>query len=121
MIIMLSIVSIIFVGWMGYLSYSFSKGKSIKVLGIKIQEDKMKPKCKLVGLDSNTFVLIGAAQRALKDAGMKAEAKEMVARVFKAHGHDEALAVILAYVECIVDEDDNDGWNEHNEDDEDTY
>ena len=36
MIVMMVVVGVIFVGWMGYLSYSFSKGKSIKVIGIKI-------------------------------------------------------------------------------------
>jgi hypothetical protein len=81
----------------------------------------MKPKCKLVGLDSNTFVLLGAAQRALKDAGMKSESKEMFTKVAKAHGPDEALSIILDYVDADESDDDNDGWNEYDEDDEDTY
>jgi len=59
-----------------------------------------KPKCKLVGKDGNVFNLIGLASRALKDAGMRDQAKEMTEKCFAAHSYDEALQIIMTYVEA---------------------
>lgn len=59
----------------------------------------MKPKCQLVGQDGNIFNLIGIASRALKEAGMRDKAKEMVEKVTQAKSYDEALQVIMKYVE----------------------
>jgi len=58
-----------------------------------------KPKCKLVGQDGNVFNLIGLANRALKDAGLRDQAKEMTEKCFAAHSYDEALAILQEYVE----------------------
>lgn len=60
----------------------------------------MKPKCKLIGENGNIFNLMGIASRALKEAGMKDEAAEMVEKITKsAKSYDEALTIIAEYVE----------------------
>lgn len=58
-----------------------------------------KPVAKLIGAGGNVFNLIGLAARALKQAGLRDEAKEMTARCMAAHSYDEALAIIAEYVE----------------------
>lgn len=58
-----------------------------------------KPKCKLSGQDGNIFNLVGIAKRALEKADMKEQAKEMTSRIFKSHSYDEALCIIMEYVE----------------------
>ena len=59
----------------------------------------MKPVCKLVGEDGNIFNLIGIAARALKTAGEPEKAEEMKQRVLKSGSYDEALRVIMEFVE----------------------
>ena len=63
-----------------------------------------KPKVKLVGQDGNIFNILGIASRALKEAGYADEAKEMQTEVFASDSYEEALAIVLQY----VDETDND-------------
>lgn len=59
----------------------------------------MKPKCKLVGEDGNIFNLMGIASRTLKEAGFKEKADEMIQRITKSKSYDEALGIIMEYVE----------------------
>lgn len=59
----------------------------------------MKPKCKLVGKDGNIFNLMGIASRTLKEAGFKEKADEMIQRITKSKSYDEALGIIMEYVE----------------------
>ena len=59
----------------------------------------MKPKCKLVGQDGNIFNLIGIASRTLKEAGFKEKAAEMGHRIKGSKSYDEALRIIMEYVE----------------------
>ena len=59
----------------------------------------MKPKCKLVGQDGNIFNLMGIAARTLKEAGFKEKATEMTDRITKSKSYDEALRIIMEYVE----------------------
>ena len=59
----------------------------------------MKPVCKLIGENGNIFNLIGIARRALKEAGEPEKANEMTERVMQAGSYDEALRVIMEYVE----------------------
>jgi len=70
---------------------------------IIIKQKKQKPKCALIGQDSNIFNLIGIASRTLKQNNMREESKEMVNRVTSSHSYDEALSIIAEYVE-ITDE-----------------
>ncbi|CCP27477.1 conserved protein of unknown function [Tepidanaerobacter acetatoxydans Re1] len=58
-----------------------------------------KPKCKLIGEDGNIFNLMGIACRTLRRAGLDTEAKEMVDRITKSKSYDEALVIIMEYVE----------------------
>lgn len=60
-----------------------------------------KPRCKLVGEDGNIFNLIGIASRALKQAGLKDSAKEMQNKVTRSGSYQEALAIIMEYVEVM--------------------
>jgi hypothetical protein len=59
-----------------------------------------KPKCKMVGEDGNVFNLIALASQALKKAKQGEQAKEMRDRVFKAGSYDEALVIMMEYVDA---------------------
>ena len=58
-----------------------------------------KPKCKLVGEDGNIFNLLGLAANSLRRAEMRSVVKEMQKRVFACKSYDEALVIIMEYVE----------------------
>jgi len=58
-----------------------------------------KPKIELVGQDGNVFAVMGRASRALKQAGMADEAKEMFDRVTSCGSYYEALNIISEYVD----------------------
>ncbi len=60
----------------------------------------MKPRCELVGTDGNVFSVIGLAARALRKAGLAAQAEEMSAKVFRAGSYEEALGIVQEYVEA---------------------
>jgi hypothetical protein len=66
----------------------------------KSKKTTRKPRAKLINADSNVFNLIGIASRALKDAGHGDEAVEMRDRVLKSSSFDEALGIILGYVDA---------------------
>ncbi len=57
-----------------------------------------KPKCKLIGEDSNVFNLLARASRTLKDNGMQKEADEMRGRAKSSKSYDEVLCIIGEYV-----------------------
>ena len=59
----------------------------------------MKPACRLIGEDGNIFNLLGLAARALKEAEQNEKAAEMARRMMKATNYDEALMIIMEYVE----------------------
>lgn len=63
-----------------------------------------KPKVKLVGQNGNIFNILGIASRALKEAGYADEAKEMQTEVFASHSYEEALAIVLQYVDEADDD-----------------
>lgn len=58
-----------------------------------------KPKINLLGEDGNIFSVMGRAGRALRQAGMADEAKEMFDRVTNCGDYYEALNIISEYVE----------------------
>jgi len=64
------------------------------------QNSKRKPKAKLIGADSNIFNLLGIANAALRKAGMVDQIKEMNERVLASHSFDEALGIIVEYVDA---------------------
>jgi len=59
-----------------------------------------KPECELVGTDGNIFALMGRAAKALRRAGMKVEATEMSGKVMESGSYDEALQIIMQYVDA---------------------
>lgn len=73
-----------------------------------------KPTCKLIGEDGNIFNLMGIASRTLKRAGLPEQAKEMYNRITNdAENYDEALVIIMEYVdeEDQDYDDDDDYWD----------
>ena len=62
-------------------------------------DTKIKPSCTLIGQDGNVFNLIGLASRALKRAGQSDKSQEMTKKAFASGSYDEALQIIMEYVE----------------------
>ena len=58
-----------------------------------------KPKVKLTGQDGNVFNLMGICSKALKKAGYPKKATEMTDKVFSAGSYDEALQIMMKYVD----------------------
>lgn len=67
-----------------------------------------KPKVKLVGQNGNIFNILRITSRALKEAGYADEAKEMQTKVFDSDSYEEALAIVLQYVDEADYDDDYD-------------
>jgi len=59
-----------------------------------------KPECQLSGTNGNIFALTARASSTLKRAGLKEQAKEMTSRVWSAKSYDEALQIIMGYVDA---------------------
>jgi hypothetical protein len=62
-------------------------------------EQKAKPMVKLVGEDGNIFAIVGKCSKALKRAGMPDLAKQMTSEVFACGSYNEALQIVMKYVE----------------------
>ena len=63
-----------------------------------------KPDCKLIGENGNIFNLMAIASRTLKANGLEYYAKEIKVRIIDKHearSYDEALAIIMEYVNVI--------------------
>ncbi len=60
----------------------------------------IKPSCKLIGENGNIFNLMSLASKALKKVGQDANAKEMCEKCTKSQDYDEALRIIMDYVEA---------------------
>ena len=58
-----------------------------------------KPRCKLLGTDSNVFMLLGRVSATLKKAKQPDQAAEMARRVLASGSYHEALAIMGEYVE----------------------
>lgn len=54
---------------------------------------------KLIGENGNIYNLLGIVQRELKRHGMADVAKQLIAEATATHSYEEALAVIMEYVE----------------------
>ena len=61
--------------------------------------NKRKPKVQLVGQNGNVFNLLGICTRALKRADQDEEAKQLQSRVMSCHSYNDALAIMLEYVD----------------------
>ena len=58
-----------------------------------------KPSCKLVGTDGNVFALAGRVKQALRKAGQSDKAEEFVKKLPACRSYDEALTLMMEYVE----------------------
>lgn len=70
-------------------------------------QEPVKPKCPIIGADSNIFNIMGIASRTLKRNDMTEESKEMCSRVTSSGSYEEALGVIMEYVEPCSEEEMN--------------
>ena len=68
-------------------------------------QERLKPKCPLIGQDGNIFALMGMASSTLKRNGMADEAKEMRSRITSSGSYDEALCILGEYVDICSEED----------------
>lgn len=66
--------------------------------GIIINKNFEKVDAPIIGADGNVFNLIGICQRALKENGYQKEAKELGDRVTSSKSYDEALNIMMEYV-----------------------
>ncbi len=62
-------------------------------------DDNSKPRCKLIGEDGNIFFILGRVRETLKANGQADQAKEVSERVMACGSYDEALKIIMEYVE----------------------
>lgn len=70
-------------------------------------EENKKPVAPIIGADGNVFNLIGICSKALKKAGYKEQADEMTNRIQNSKSYDEALSIMMEYVDPVdVDYDD---------------
>lgn len=70
------------------------------------QKTFVKPRCKLVGTDGNVFALAGRVGSALKRAGYRDEANEFYGRLTNCASYDDALCLMLEYVDEGDEEED---------------
>ena len=68
-------------------------------------QERIKPKCPLIGADGNIFNLMGMASNTLRRNGMADEAKEMRERITSSGSYDEALCILGEYVNICSEED----------------
>lgn len=66
-----------------------------------------KPQVKLENLSGNIFAVQGAAVEALRKAGQRDKIKEMRERVTSSGSYDNALCVIMEYVDFSDGDDDD--------------
>lgn len=67
-----------------------------------ISDNDFKPPCPLIGADGNIYHLLGIASRTLKAHGFGEKAEAMCGRAKQSQCYDEALAVILEYVDPVT-------------------
>lgn len=69
--------------------------------------ENKRPKCPIIGADGNIFNIIGIASRTLRRNDMAEESKEMCSRVTSSGSYEEALGIIMEYVEPCSEEEMN--------------
>ncbi|MFA9399442.1 MAG: hypothetical protein ACERKV_14405 [Clostridiaceae bacterium] len=65
------------------------------------ESNNLKPRCKLLGGDGNIFYILGRVSITLKESGEYDKAKECSDRVMASGSYDEALRIIMEYVEVV--------------------
>jgi hypothetical protein len=69
-----------------------------------VPQEKQKPEAPRIGADGNIFSVLGIASRTLKHVGLRDEAAAMSERVMSSESYDEALGIIMEYVEPVESE-----------------
>ncbi len=69
--------------------------------------ENKRPKCPIIGADSNIFNIMGMASKTLKRNDMAEELREMCSRVTSSGSHEEALGIIMEYVDPCSEEEMN--------------
>jgi len=62
-------------------------------------QEPSKPKCAIIGKNGNIFNIMAAASNTLKRSNMAAESEEMCSRVMSSGSYEEALGIVMEYVE----------------------
>lgn len=70
-------------------------------------QEPSKPKCAIIGENGNIFNIMGIASKTLKRNDMAEESKEMCSRVMSSGSYEEALGIIMEYVEPCSEEEMN--------------
>ena len=60
-----------------------------------------KPTCRLVDEDGNVFSILGRVCQTLRENGHPDQADEVTNRVMSCGSYDEALQIVMDYVEVI--------------------
>ena len=73
-------------------------GGFVQVQEQKVEPERVKPDCPLIGRNGNIFNLIGIASQTLRQHDMEEQAAEMFNRITKCQSYDSALNIIGDYV-----------------------
>lgn len=71
-----------------------------KIDGGQCMDKNSKPPCKLTGEDGNIFFILGRVRQTLKAHGKNDQAQEVSERVMACGSYDEALKIIMEYVDA---------------------
>ncbi len=66
--------------------------------------ENKRPKCPIIGSDGNIFNIMGIASKTLNRNDMAEESREMCSRVTSSGSYEEALGIIMEYVEPCSEE-----------------
>lgn len=72
--------------------------ETVNTAGIKTTTS-VKPRCKLVGTDSNVFSVIGKVRESLRKAGLKEQAEEFSQRAMRQKRYEDVLSLCFEYVD----------------------
>lgn len=64
-------------------------------------EIKNKPNAPIIGADGNVYNLMGICSRTLKKEGYSKQAKEMTKRVLNSKSYDDALIIMMQYINPV--------------------
>ena len=77
-----------------------------------MKENFIKQKSPIIGADGNIFNLIGIASKSLKKEGYYEEANEMSKRVMSSNSYEEALGIIVEYIDPVDEYELNYGYDD---------
>ncbi len=74
-----------------------------------------KPVCELIGTDGNVFALAGKVGRCLDKAGLHEQKEEFYKKLPQCHSYDEALQLMMQYVDVSGPEEEEESEKEEDE------